>query len=62
MSSNSTNLVVGGILTVLTSVVILYVSTQGEPIVPGIVGSVAALVMALGVLLVGTSSKEGRPV
>ncbi|MFC7134167.1 MULTISPECIES: hypothetical protein [Salinibaculum] len=53
---------IGAVLSVVTSALIIYVSMAGEPIIPGIIGSVAALVMALGVLLVGTSSKEGRPV
>ena len=53
---------IGAVLSVVTSALILYVSMAAEPVIPGIVGSLAALVLALGVLLIGTSSKEGRPV
>jgi hypothetical protein len=52
----------GVVLSVVSSVLILYVSTAGAPILPGLLGSAAMLVLALGVLLIGTANSEGRPV
>ena len=54
---------VGAILSLVSAAFIVYVSTQGAaPLVTGLLGSAAMLVLALGVLLIGTSESEGRPV
>jgi hypothetical protein len=60
--NSSAKIGIGAVLSVLSAALILYVSSAGAPILPGIVGSVAALVLALGVLLIGTSENDGRAV
>jgi hydrogenase-4 membrane subunit HyfE len=52
----------GAVLSLVSAALILYVSFAGEPIIPGLIGSAAMLVLALGVLLLGTSGSDGRPV
>jgi hypothetical protein len=59
--SSSTKIFVGAALLLAGTAIILYVSSAGEMILPGILGSAAALAMAAGALLVGTS-EGGRPV
>ena len=59
--SNKNKIFVGALLLVVGTGIILYVSSAGEAILPGLIGSVAALAMAAGALLVGTS-EGGRPV
>ncbi len=60
--NSAMQIMVGGILALVSSGLILYVSIQGKPVIPGLLGSAAALVLALGVLLVGISGSDGRPV
>lgn len=60
--NSKTKIGLGAVLSLVTSALIIFVSMQGEPILPGIVGSIAALVLAVGVLLIGTSENDGRPV
>jgi hypothetical protein len=54
-------ILVGAVLLLVTTAIILYVSSAGEAILPGLLGSAAALAMAAGALLVGTS-EDGRAV
>jgi hypothetical protein len=54
---------IGAVLSLVSAAVILYVSAQAEAeLIAGLLGAAATLVMALGVLLIGTSESEGRPV
>jgi fucose permease len=54
---------IGAVLSLVSAALILYVSTQAEAeLIAGLLGAAATLVMALGVLLIGTSESEGRPV
>lgn len=59
--ANQTKIFLGAALLLVGTAIILYVSSAGEAILPGLIGSVAALGMAAGALLVGTS-EGGRPV
>ncbi|MEF8784389.1 MAG: hypothetical protein V5A45_00535 [Haloarculaceae archaeon] len=59
--ANKTKILFGAALLLAGTAIILYVSSAGEAILPGVIGSVAALAMAAGALLVGTS-EGGRPV
>jgi hypothetical protein len=59
--ANKTKILFGAALLLAGTAIILYVSSAGEAILPGVIGSGAALAMAAGALLVGTS-EGGRPV
>lgn len=59
--ASQTKILFGAALLLAGTAIILYVSSAGEAILPGLIGSVAALAMAAGSLLVGTS-EGGRPV
>lgn len=59
--SNKPKILAGAALLLVGTAIILYVSSAGEAILPGLIGSAAALGMAAGALLVGTS-EGGRPV
>lgn len=59
--SDRTKILVGAVLLLVGAAIIVYVSFAGKAILPGVLGSAAALAMAAGTLLVGTS-KGGRPV
>ena len=59
--SSKPKILAGAALLLVGTAIILYASSGGGAIVPGLVGSAAALAMAAGALFVGTS-EEGRPV
>jgi hypothetical protein len=59
--SSKPKILVGAALLLVTTAIILYVSSAGEAILPGLIGSAAALAMAAGALLLGTS-EGGRAV
>jgi hypothetical protein len=59
--SNKPKILAGAALLLVGTAIILYVSSAGEAVLPGLIGSAAALGMAAGALLVGTS-EGGRPV
>ncbi|WP_302080991.1 hypothetical protein [Salinibaculum rarum] len=59
--TSTTKILFGGALLLAGTAIILAASSAGGVLLPGIVGSVAALAMAAGALLVGTS-EGGRPV
>ncbi|WP_335999831.1 hypothetical protein [Halorientalis halophila] len=60
MLSRTTQIAVGAVLLLVGSALILGVGLQQVEL-PGAVGGVAAMVMAVGTLLLGTS-EGGRPV
>jgi len=60
MGTNSTKIGVGLVLLLISSALILGAGLQQIPL-PAVAGSIAALGLAAGSLLVGTS-EEGRPV
>jgi uncharacterized membrane protein len=60
MPSNSTKIVVGLVLLLVGSVLILGTGLQQVPL-PAIAGSVAAMLLAAGSVLLGTS-EGGQPV
>jgi hypothetical protein len=60
--SNSVKILVGATLLLACTALILFVSSTGEAIIPGLVGSVAVLGVAAGTLMLGTSDSDGRPV
>lgn len=60
MGTNTTKIGVGVVLLLISSALILGTGLQEVPL-PAVVGSVAALGLAAGSLLVGTS-EGGRPV
>jgi hypothetical protein len=60
-TTDTTRVLVGAALLVVGTIVILAVSGRFVPGVPEILGSLAALGLAAGVLLLGTSDGE-RPV
>jgi len=59
--SSKPKIMAGAALLLIGAAIILYVSSAGELILPGLLGSAAMLAMAAGALLVGTS-EGGRPV
>jgi hypothetical protein len=61
LDTDTTQVLVGAALLLVGTVVILAVGGRFVPGVPGIIGSLAALGLAAGVLLLGTSDGE-RPV
>ncbi len=60
-NASKAKILAGAALLLATTAIILYISSAGEAILPGLIGSAAALAMAAGALLVGTS-EGGRAV
>jgi hypothetical protein len=60
--TSNVKILFGAALLLAGTALILFVSSQGSPVIPGIMGSLAALGVALGTLLLGTSDADGRPV
>jgi len=60
--SDQLKVLFGAILLLAGTAIILFVSSAGEAILPGIIGTIAVLGMAAGALLLGISDSDGRPV